>query len=44
LKCRAELELSDANVQKNYAIRRDFLRSEFDTRLPYLLKHFGPKK
>lgn len=40
LRCRAELELSDVNVEKNYEIRRDFLRSEFETRLPYLLKHF----
>jgi Family of unknown function (DUF6731) len=44
LKCRAELELSDVNVQTNYDIRREFLKSEFDTRLPYLLKHFGPGK
>ncbi|HWY76675.1 MAG TPA: DUF6731 family protein, partial [Verrucomicrobiae bacterium] len=41
LKCRAELELSDVSVEKNYNIRREFLKSEFDTRLPYLLKHFG---
>jgi hypothetical protein len=44
LKCRAELELSDVNVEKNYDIRRAFLKSEFDTRLPYLLKHFGSGK
>jgi hypothetical protein len=44
LKCRAELELSDVNVDKNYDIRRAFLKSEFDTRLPYLLKHFGSGK
>jgi hypothetical protein len=44
LKCRAELELSDVSPEKNYGIRRDFLKSEFDTRLPYLLKHFGPRK
>lgn len=44
LKCRAELELSDVNVARNYEIRRDFLKSEFETRLPYLLKHFGQRK
>ena len=44
LRCRAELELSDVSVEKNYVVRRDFLKSEFDTRLPYLLKHFGPRQ
>lgn len=44
LRCRAELELSEVNVEKNYEIRRDFLKSEFVTRLPYLLKHFGPQE
>lgn len=43
LRCRAELELSDVSVEKNYNIRRGFLKSEFDTRLPYLIKHFGPQ-
>jgi hypothetical protein len=41
LRCRAELDLSDINVENNYGVRRNFLKSEFETRLPYLLKHFG---
>jgi hypothetical protein len=44
LRCRAELELSDVNTDTNYDVRRAFLKSEFETRLPYLLKHYGPKE
>lgn len=44
LRCRAELDLSDVNVERNYEVRREFLKSEFEVRLPYLVKHFGPNK
>ena len=41
LRCRQTLDLPEGDHSKHYAVRAAFLKSEFSTRMPYLLKHFG---
>jgi hypothetical protein len=44
LKCSANLPLPEADHKKHYQVRKAFLKSEFQSRLEYLVKQFGPKK
>jgi hypothetical protein len=44
LKCSETLELPEGDHTKHYQVRRKFLKSEFESRMDYLMKHFGPKK
>jgi hypothetical protein len=43
LKCKRTLELPEASPVQNYEIRKAYLMTEFTDKLPYLMKHFGPK-
>lgn len=43
LKSSATLPLTEEDHAKNYLIRGAFLKSEFNTHLGYIMKHFGPK-
>jgi hypothetical protein len=42
LKCKQTLDLPDGSPVDNYEIRKAYLMTEFGSKLPYLLKHFGP--
>lgn len=44
LKCSEVLTLPEGDHEKHYQVRKAFLKSEFQTRMDYLVKHFGPKK
>jgi hypothetical protein len=43
LKAKATLPLPEEDHPKNYGMREAFLKSEFNTHIGYIMKHFGPK-
>lgn len=44
LRCSDILTLPENDHNKHYQVRKAFLKTEFDERMEYLMKHFGPKK